>query len=103
VLSSSVRRGVLERAACERLGVLERLDREPAAVDPEGAWLDELDEAFAALPDEQQHAIELRVLDDLAYADVATSLGTTPQAARVRVHRGLAALRTRLVNPEGER
>jgi RNA polymerase sigma-70 factor (ECF subfamily) len=103
VLSASVRRGVLERVACERLGVLERLDREPGAVEPDGAWLDGLDEAFAELPDEQQQAIELRVLDDLAYADVATSLGTTPQAARVRVHRGLAALRTRLVNPEAER
>jgi len=100
VLSASVRRGVLERAACERLGVLER---QPAAVEPDGAWLEGLEEAFAALPDEQQQAIELRVLGDLAYADVATSLGTTPQAARVRVHRGLASLRTRLTNPEGDR
>ena len=34
VLSASVRRGRLERGACARLGILERLDREPAAVDP---------------------------------------------------------------------
>jgi DNA-directed RNA polymerase specialized sigma24 family protein len=36
------------------------------------------------------------VVDDLPYADVAAALGTTPAAARVRVHRGLSALRARL-------
>jgi RNA polymerase sigma-70 factor, ECF subfamily len=91
VLVLSVRRGRLERAACEKLGVL----REAASVEPDESWLDGLDEALAELPDGQQDAIRLRVVDDLAYEQVAEELGTTPQAARVRVHRGLAALRTR--------
>jgi hypothetical protein len=36
--------------------------------------------------------VRLRVLEDLEYSDVARALGTTPAAARVRVHRGLNAL-----------
>lgn len=97
VLGASVRRGRIEQAACARLGVLERLDREPAIAEPTEAWLDE---ALAELPDDQQRALELRFVDDLAYADVAASLQTTPGAARVRVHRGLAALRDRLTRED---
>jgi RNA polymerase sigma-70 factor (ECF subfamily) len=97
VLASSVRRCRIERAACERLGVLQRLDREPATAEPTEAWLDD---ALAGLPDDQQRALELRFVNDLAYADVAASMQTTPGAARVRVHRGLAALRERLTKEE---
>ncbi len=93
VLSQSVRRGRLERAACDRLGILERLDREPAAVEPDEAWVDGLEEALAALPEGQADAIRLRFVDDLTYDELADELGTTPEAARVRVHRGLSALR----------
>ncbi len=95
VLSGSVRRARLERAACDRLGLLERLDREPAAVEPEPAWLDGLDEALADLPASQRDALRLRFADDLTYDEVADRLGTTPAAARVRVHRSLASLRAR--------
>ena len=96
VLSASVRRGRLERAACERLGILERLDREPAASEPDATWLDGLDQALAELPEGQLDAIRLRFVDDLPYDELADALGTSPQAARVRVHRGLSALRLRL-------
>jgi RNA polymerase sigma-70 factor, ECF subfamily len=96
VLSATVRRGRLERAACIRLGILERLDREPAAAEPDDSWLEGLDEALAALPETQLDAIRLRFVEDLPYDELAESLGTSPQAARVRVHRGLAALRIRL-------
>jgi RNA polymerase sigma factor (sigma-70 family) len=92
VLIASVRRSALEQSACRRLG----LELSGAAAEPEEGWLDGLDEALAELPDGQREAIRLRVEDDLAYDRVAESLGTTPQAARVRVHRGLAALRNRL-------
>src|SRR5690242_1694723 len=51
VLLESVDRGRLERRACERLGVLEALDREPAAAVPGPRWLDGLDEALAHLPE----------------------------------------------------
>jgi len=96
VLTASVRRGHLERAACARLGVLERLDGEPATAEPDPTWLDGLDEALAALPEGQQEAIRLRFAHDLPYEELAEALDTTPQAARVRVHRGLSALRLRL-------
>ena len=96
VLSASVRRGSLERSASSRLGILERLDREPAAVEPEESWLDGLDEALAELPETQLDALRLRFVEDLPYDELADALGTTPQAARVRVHRGLRTLRLRL-------
>ena len=89
VLLASVRKRRLELAACERLGVLERLDRPPAAAEPDDSWLDGLDEALADLPAGQREAIELRVVDDLDYERVAATLDTTPLAARVRVSRGL--------------
>jgi RNA polymerase sigma factor (sigma-70 family) len=92
VLLASVRKRALERRACRRLG----LELSGAAAEPEERWLEGLDEALADLPESQREAIRLRVEDDLAYDEVAASLGTTPEAARVRVHRGLAALRNRL-------
>jgi RNA polymerase sigma-70 factor (ECF subfamily) len=93
VLLMSVRRRRLERSACERLGLLTGASN--AAV-PDERWLDGLDEALAELPEGQRHAVALRFAADLEYDDVADALGTTPQAARVRVHRALATLRQRL-------
>ena len=55
-----------------------------------------LEEALAELPEGQADALRLRFVDDLAYDELADELGTTPEAARVRVHRGLSALRLRL-------
>jgi RNA polymerase sigma factor (sigma-70 family) len=92
VLLHSVRRRALEQSARERL----HMRIEPPRATPEEAWLDGLDEALDALPDNQREAIRLRIEDDLEYDEVAATLGTTPAAARVRVHRGLTALRTRL-------
>ena len=91
VLLASVRRRALEASARERLGMQAR----PVA-EPDETWLEGLDEALDELPESQRRAIELRVLEDREYDDVAAALGTTPAAARVRVHRGLNALRTRL-------
>jgi RNA polymerase sigma-70 factor, ECF subfamily len=97
VLLTTVRRGRLEQSACERLGMLDALDR-PASPEPAETWLDGLHQALADLPEGQREAIELRVVDDLDYDGVAERLDTTPAAARVRVHRGLAALRNLLTN-----
>ena len=98
VLASSVRRRSLDRAARDRL----RLELEPLAVEVDPSWMDGIDAdlgaAMAELPDGQRRAIELRVLSDRAYDDVARELDCTPQAARVRVHRGLAAIRRRLAD-----
>jgi RNA polymerase sigma-70 factor, ECF subfamily len=98
VLLMSVRRRQLERSACERLGILERLDTEPASAEPDDTWLDGLDEAFAELPEGQREAIRLRVAADLDYDAVAVALGTSAPSARLRVHRGLTTLRNRLAN-----
>jgi RNA polymerase sigma-70 factor (ECF subfamily) len=95
VLLMSVRRGRLEQRAVQRLGVAERLDGpyDPASAAPEERWAEGADELLDALPESQREAVRLRVVDQLEYDEVALALGTSPSAARVRVHRGLAALR----------
>ena len=45
-----------------------------------------------ALPEEQRRAVELRVVDEHGYDDVAGVLGVSEQTARARVSRGLRAL-----------
>lgn len=100
VLLQSVRRRRLEQRACERLGVRERLDSPPASAEPIEAWLDGLDDMLDDLPVSQREALRLRFAEDHDYAGVAAALGTSPQAARVRVHRALRTLRTRLSEPK---
>jgi len=82
VLMVSVRRRALEATARERLGM-----QVAPTVSPQQDWLDGLED------DDLPEAVRMRVLDDMSYDEIATELGTTPGAARVRVHRGLAALR----------
>ena len=48
--------------------------------------------AMRALPSEQRRALELRVIDQLDYDEVAGRLGCSQNAARLRVSRGLRAL-----------
>jgi RNA polymerase sigma factor (sigma-70 family) len=101
VLLTSVRKQRLERSACERLGVLERVGRWPATAVPDESWLDAepaagSPEALDRLPESQREAVRLRVLDDLPYDEVADRLGTTPLGARVRVSRGLSTHRDQL-------
>jgi RNA polymerase sigma-70 factor (ECF subfamily) len=97
VLFASVRQRRLEQRACERLGVLDAVDREVAA-EPDEHWLEGLDEALAHLPLAQQEAIRLRVVDDLEYDEAAAQLTTSPQAVRARVSRGLSTLRKHFSN-----
>jgi RNA polymerase sigma factor (sigma-70 family) len=82
VLLVSVRRRTLEARARERLGI----QVAPTTVSPQEEWLDDT-------VDDLPEAVRLRVVEELSYDEVAATLGTTPGAARVRVHRGLAALR----------
>jgi RNA polymerase sigma factor (sigma-70 family) len=91
VLVGSVRKRRLERTACERLGLLVE-----ARAEPDDTWLEGLDDALDELPPGQRDAIRLRVVDELEYGVVARELGTTPEAVRVQVHRGLRSLRLRL-------
>lgn len=96
VLLMSIRRGALERRATERLGLLERLDRAPTTEAPAHEWADGADELLDTLSVTEREAVRLRVLEGRPYDDIAQALGTTPAAARVRVHRGLRSLRRRL-------
>lgn len=98
VLIESVRHRRLEDGAVRALRVV--LPTEPAAARPDDGWLDGADELLDELPVGLRDAVRLRVLDDLPYERVAGALGTTEGTARVRVHRGLGALRARLSKPE---
>jgi RNA polymerase sigma-70 factor (ECF subfamily) len=94
VLLMTVRRGQLESRASERLRLLDGAGRASAA--PDEGWADGADELLDSLPPAQREAVRLRVVQELDYDEVALALGTSAPAARVRVHRGLAALRARL-------
>ena len=96
ILLASAERRRLESDARVRLGLLS--EREAAEEEAPG-WLEGLAEALAALPPAQRRAVELRVVDDLSYEQVAAGLGCSPMAARIRVSRGLSALRQAM---EGE-
>lgn len=103
VVLMSVRRRRTETAGLERLGLL----RDPAAVtgaehQPDDSWLAELEQALEELPPAQRKALHLRFADDLAYEQMAQELETSPQAARVRVHRALTTLRARLNHSTGQ-
>ena len=101
VLASSVRRRAMERTARDRLHLVVT----PGGSAPDERWLDGIDDdlmaALASLPDGQRRAIELRIVADHAYEEVGRRIDISAEAARVRVHRGLKALRQRLSNSQG--
>jgi RNA polymerase sigma-70 factor (ECF subfamily) len=55
-----------------------------------------LQHAVRALPTEQQRALELRVVQQMDYEEVAGELGCSQNAARLRVSRALRALGLKL-------
>jgi RNA polymerase sigma factor (sigma-70 family) len=57
---------------------------------------DELWAAVQLLPDKQRHAIALRFVGDLPYAEIGSLTGTSEAAARQNVRAGLARLRQEL-------
>jgi RNA polymerase sigma factor (sigma-70 family) len=59
-------------------------------------------DAFAMLPAEQQAALELRTIAQLPYSDVASRLGCSENAARLRVSRALGTLRESLRKTRAE-
>jgi RNA polymerase sigma factor (sigma-70 family) len=87
----------IETAARRRLGLpvafaeseeYERVDDRVAAA----AMAPALAVAVDALPADQRRALELRVIDQLPYGEVAGRLGCSENAARLRVSRALRAL-----------
>ncbi len=98
-LASYQRRGAVERRARRRLGMerlelddaqLERIEAAVAADAPTAAVL------LEELPDQQRGPVRARILEEHSYARIAVDHGISQPAARQRVSRGLATLRTRL-------
>jgi len=97
VLLTSVRRGVLERRALERLQVEWRISSgQVPGPDALAGIDDDVELAIAELPLAHRRALELRVLSGLSYAAISHELGCSAVAARIRVSRGLAHLRAQL-------
>lgn len=83
------------RRAVPAADVVERVG---AAVDAIDAGLPadgELTRAVATLPPKQRAAVVYRYVADLAYADIADLLGSSPAAARRSAADGIASLRSR--------
>lgn len=96
-LSCYFRRSRVELDAVRRLGIeVPDLDHGSVAaiealesVDAERA---KLGDAIARLSVSERHAVALRVVAELEYAEIAARLRCSEAAARTRVHRGLAHL-----------
>lgn len=95
------RRGRVERSALDALGLAVPVLAEDEVLEIErAAELAETRSLLAAelqkLSEDQRRAIQLRIVEELPYAEVARALGTTEPTARARVSRGLRALATAL-------
>ena len=96
-LSGYYRRGRVERRALARIGVARRAltDAEIERIDElagTAALRAELGEALTRLPAEQRDALELRVVHECSYEEVARRLAVSEPTARQRVSRALRAL-----------
>jgi len=96
-LSHWFRHQEVERRAIRRLGLdVPELDDESIARIEALAEIDEHRTALAAALDQmsggEREAVQLRVVGELDYREIAERLGCSEGAARGRVHRGLARL-----------
>jgi RNA polymerase sigma factor (sigma-70 family) len=96
-LSRYLRRGAVEQKALKQLGfaVPQLADDEIAEIE-RVAEIDGIRSVLAAelekLNGDQRTALQLRIVDELPYQEVAKLLGVTEPTARARVSRGLRAL-----------
>jgi RNA polymerase sigma-70 factor, ECF subfamily len=91
------RRQAVERRAVRRLAIeVPPLDDESLARIEALAEMETYRATLAAALDQmgagERDAVELRVVEEMGYAEIASRLECTEAAARVRVHRGLARL-----------
>ena len=94
VLADTVRRNRIETRARERLGLPLDLASEDGytAVEERLSPRAALARGLGSLPAHERDALELRVVDELSYAQVAKRLAIRPAAARLRVSRALRRL-----------
>lgn len=92
---------VRAREARARLAGLEAAYRDEPGIERAEwrAMAEGLHRELKGLPDMYRIALDLRFLHDCTYEQISALVGCPPATARVRVHRGLAILRTRL-DPE---
>lgn len=88
---SHLRRRLAAQRARSRLAN-DALPTQPAV--DEATW--EVQQAVSELPPRLRAAVVLRYYSGLSPEEVGVALGITPGAVRVRTHRGLARLRSRL-------
>jgi RNA polymerase sigma factor (sigma-70 family) len=99
------RRQAVDRRALRRLGIQvpalddESIARIEALIDVDARRAD-LVAALDQMSSGERDAVELRVVSELEYEEIATRLGCTEAAARVRVHRGLARLNRLMEAPQ---
>ena len=100
-LGHYLRRGQAQRTAVRRLGI-----RTPGAHEDDLAAIEQaaglgdvrrrLKLELGRLSEEQREALQLRVVEETPYEEVARRLGVSEQAARARVSRGLRTLQRAL-------
>lgn len=96
-LSLWFRRQAVERKAVRRLAIEvpplddESIERIEALADME-SHRTALAAALERIGPGERDAVQLRVVDELGYAEIASALDCSEAAARTRVHRGLASL-----------
>ena len=104
-LSHWYRHEEVHRRAIKRLGIAvpdlddESISRIEALVDID-ARREDLAAALSQMSPSERDAVQLRVIDELEYDAIATSLGCSEGAARARVHRGLRRLNTLMEAPK---
>jgi RNA polymerase sigma factor (sigma-70 family) len=100
-LGNYLRRGHAQRTAIRHLGIrTPSVHEDDLAAIEEAAGLGDvrlgLKVELGRLSDEQREALQLRVVEEMPYEEVARRLGVSEPAARARVSRGLRALQRTL-------
>jgi RNA polymerase sigma factor (sigma-70 family) len=101
VLRDSLRRQRVETAARRKLGLPEAVapDEEFEAVENRLSLPEAALQAARGLPADERELLQLRVVEERPYREIAARLGCSEQAARLRVSRALRRLHATL---EGE-
>jgi RNA polymerase sigma-70 factor (ECF subfamily) len=93
-VAETVRRDRIETKARSRLGLPLDLATEDGYVEVEQRLSPrvELERCLRELPEHEAAALELRIVEELPYEEVAARLSIRPAAARLRVSRALRRL-----------
>jgi RNA polymerase sigma-70 factor (ECF subfamily) len=101
VLRDSLRKRRVEDRARARLGLPRAIAPDPAyeAIEVRLSLPEAALRALAQLPDAERELLDLRIVQECPYLDIAERLRCTPEAARLRVSRTLRRLNLALGGP----